>query len=61
MEKEHNPLTTEMSNLIHHMRHPSKKGLLTMVGDEDCDIPELTANFCFGAAQLEYPDILDRN
>lgn len=47
--------------LVKHFRHPSKCGLLTIAGDEDCDIPELTANFAFGGAQIELPEVLDRN
>jgi hypothetical protein len=43
--------------LIRHMRHPVKDGLLTIAGDEDCDIPELTAGFFFGGAQIEDPEI----
>ena len=43
------------------MRHPFKNGLLTMAGNEDCDIPELTAEFLLGGAQIEQPNVLDRN
>jgi hypothetical protein len=50
-----------LSKLIRHMRHPVKDGLLTLAGDEDCDIPELCANFVFGAADIELPDVSDRN
>jgi hypothetical protein len=46
---------------IVHMRHPEKHGLLTLAGNEDCDIPELTASFCFGAAQIENPELSDRS
>jgi hypothetical protein len=51
----------EFEGLIRHMRHPTKQGLLTIAGNEGCDIPELTANFVFGGAQIELPDVLDRN
>ena len=50
-----------LEDQIRHMRHPVKDGLLTLAGDEECDIPELTANFAFGGAQIELPDVLDRN
>ena len=50
-----------LCSLIRHMRHPTKSGLLTLAGEEDCDIPELTANFAFAGAQIEFPEILDRN
>jgi hypothetical protein len=61
MESEHAPPESEMNGLIRHMRHPSKGGLLTLAGDENCDIPELTASFCFGAAQIDDPDVLNSN
>ena len=44
---------------VRHWRHPVKDGLITMAGDEDCEIPELTADFLFGAAQIEQPDVSD--
>lgn len=44
---------------VRHWRHPDKDGLITMAGDEDCDIPELTADFLFGGAQIEQPDVPD--
>jgi hypothetical protein len=50
-----------LSKLIRHMRHPVKDGLLTLAGDEDCDIPELCANFVFGAAEIDSPDVSDSN
>ncbi len=50
-----------LNKLIQHMRHPVKEGLLTLAGDEDCDIPEVCANFIFGAADIEPPDVSDRN
>ncbi|MGD0630477.1 MAG: hypothetical protein ABR987_14060 [Terracidiphilus sp.] len=46
---------------IRHWRHPVKNGLITVAGNEDCDIPELTANFLLGGAQIEQPNVLDRN
>jgi hypothetical protein len=46
---------------IRHWRHLVKKGLITIAGDEECDIPELTAEFLFGGAQIELPDVFDRN
>jgi hypothetical protein len=51
----------DLAMQIRHMRHPVKDGLLTLAGDEDCDIPSLTAEFCFGAAQLEHSDVSDCN
>lgn len=51
----------ELAKQIRHMRHPVKDGLLTLAGDEDCDIPTLTAEFCFGAAQIEHSDVSDNN
>lgn len=50
-----------LQGLIRHMRHPQKNGLLTIAGDEECDIPELTAEFLFGGTQIELPDVFDRN
>ncbi len=41
------------------MRHPVKNGLLTIAGDEDDDIPELTAGFLLGGAQIEDAEIPD--
>lgn len=52
---------TEMRKLIRHMTHPVKEGVLTIAGDEDCDIPDLTASFLLGGAQIEYPIFSDRN
>lgn len=52
---------TRLSELIRHMRHPTKEGLLTLAGDEDCEIPDLTADFCFGAARIEHPEVPDNN
>jgi hypothetical protein len=46
-------------DLIRHMRHPQKGGLLTLAGDEDLDIPELTASFLLGEAKIELPKFLD--
>jgi hypothetical protein len=46
-------------SLIRHMRHPVKNGLLTIAGDEDDDIPELTAGFLLGGAQIEDAEIPD--
>jgi hypothetical protein len=43
------------------MQHPVKDGILTFAGKEDCDIPELTAKFLFEGAQIEQPNVLDRN
>jgi hypothetical protein len=57
-------MSTELEDLarqIRHMRHPIKDGLLTLAGDEDCDIPTLTAEFCFGAAQIEHSEVSDSN
>ena len=57
-------LTESVASLespVRHMRHPFKNGLLTMAGNEDCDIPELTAEFLLGGAQIEQPNVLDRN
>jgi hypothetical protein len=50
-----------LEDQVRQWRHPAKNGLITIAGDEDCDIPELTANFLFGGAQIEQPDVLDRN
>ncbi len=43
------------------MRHPEKNDLLTLAGDDDCDIPELTTSFVMGVAQLEHTDLPDSN
>lgn len=51
--------SASLEDQVRHWRHPVKNGLITIAGDEDCDIPELTANFLFGGAQIEQPDVLD--
>jgi hypothetical protein len=43
------------------MATPVKNGLITVAGDEDGDIPELTAEFVLGGAQIEQPDVFDRD
>jgi hypothetical protein len=53
--------SVSMEDQVRQWRHPIKKGLITIAGDEDCDIPELTADFLFGGAQIEQPNVLDRN
>ena len=50
-----------LENQVRHMQHPVKDGILTFAGKEDCDIPELTAKFLFEGAQIEQPNVLDRN
>jgi hypothetical protein len=52
---------TTLESQIRHKRHPVKDDPLTITGNEDCDIPELTANFLFGGAQIEQPEILNCN
>ena len=62
VDKRCEPLSIQgLKSLIKYMRHPSKEGLLTLAGDEDCDIPDLTAKFVFGAAQIEQREVLDGN
>jgi len=51
----------ELSRFIRHMRHPTKNGVLTLAGDEECDIPDLTASFALGGAQIEPAEIPDCN
>jgi hypothetical protein len=53
--------SVSLEDQIRHWRHPVKNGLITTAGDEDCDIPELTTSFLFGGAQIEQPNVLDRN
>ena len=61
MEQERSNSTDYLEDLIQHFRHPDKEGLLTLAGDEDCDIPELTASFGLGAAQIELRNVFDCN
>jgi len=61
METKLREASVPLEDRVRHWRHPLKHGLITIAGDEDCDIPELTANFLFGGAQIEQPDVLDRN
>lgn len=50
---------TKLSSLIRHMRHPVKDGLLTLAGDDDTDIPETTATFLMGGAEIASTEISD--
>lgn len=60
-ERENSAGRARLSPLIRHFQHPSKAGILTIAGDEDGDIPELTASFVFGSARIELPKVLDSN
>lgn len=51
----------QCKRLVRHFQHPAKEGIITLAGDEDCDIPELTASFLFGGAQIDLPEVLDSN
>jgi hypothetical protein len=61
METDLRELSASLEDQVRQWRHPVKNGLITVAGDEACDIPELTANFLFGGAQIEQPNVLDRN
>jgi hypothetical protein len=61
METDLREASVSLEDQVRQWRHPVKNGLITIAGDEDCDIPELTANFLFGGAQIEQPYVLDRN
>jgi hypothetical protein len=61
METDLREVSVSLENQVRHWRHPVKNGLITVAGDEDGDIPELTACFLFGGAQIELPNVLDRN
>jgi hypothetical protein len=61
MGPESRVVSASSEDQIRQWRHPVKNGLITIAGDEDCDIPELTANFLFGGAQIEQPNVPDRN
>ena len=50
-----------LEDQVRQWRHPVKKGLITVAGDEEGEIPELTAEFLLGGAQIENPDVLNRN
>ena len=61
METDLREASVSLEDQVRQWRHPVKNGLITIAGDEDCDIPELTANFLFGGAQIEQSKVLDRN
>jgi hypothetical protein len=61
METDLREASVSLENQVRHWRHPVKNGLITVAGDEDGDIPGLTASFLYGGAQIELPDVLDRN
>jgi len=61
METDLREESVSLEDQVRHWRHPVKNGLITIAGDENCDIPELTANFLFGGAQIEQPNVLDCN
>ena len=46
---------------IRHLRHPTRAGLLTLAGDADTDIPDLTAQYVLEAAEIEDPILPDRD
>ena len=50
-----------LEDQIRQWRHPVKNGLITVAGDESGEIPELTAQFLLGGAQIEKPDVPHRN
>jgi hypothetical protein len=61
MKTEISETSASFEDQVRQWRHPVKNGLITIAGDEDGDIPELTASFLFGGAQIELPDVLDCN
>jgi hypothetical protein len=61
MKKAIHEASASLDDQVRHWRHPVKDGLITMAGDEDCDIPELTTDFLFGGAQIEQPNVPDSN
>jgi hypothetical protein len=61
MEPDLREESTSLEDQVRHMQHPVKDGVLTIAGSEDCDIPELTAEFLFGGAEIEHSKVLDRN
>jgi hypothetical protein len=61
METDLREASDSLESQVRHWRHPIKNGLITIAGDEDGDIPELTAEFLFGGAQIEQSDVLDSN
>jgi hypothetical protein len=61
METDSRDTSVSLEDQVRQWRHPVKNGLITVAGDEDGDIPELTAEFLLGGAQIEQPKILDRN
>jgi hypothetical protein len=50
-----------LEDQVRQWRHPVKNGLITVAGNEEGDIPELTAELLLGGAQIEKPDVLNRN
>jgi hypothetical protein len=61
METDLRESMASLEDQVRQWRHPVRNGLITIAGDEDGDIPELTASFLYGGAQIEQPDVLDRN
>lgn len=50
-----------LEDQVRQWRHPVKNGLITVAGDEEGDIPELTAEFLLGGAQIEQANFFDGN
>jgi hypothetical protein len=61
MEMDLREAAVSLGNQVRQWRHPEKNVLITVAGSEDGDIPELTAEFLLGGAQIEKPEILNRN
>ena len=61
MQEAKSEFETKVESQIRHMRHPVKMGLLTIAGNEDCNIPELTAEFLFGGVNIDPSKVLDRD
>jgi hypothetical protein len=61
MEAVSQEATVSLEDQVRQWRHPVKHGLITVAGREEGEIPELTAEFLLGGAQIENPDVLNRN
>ena len=61
MKPDSGEASVSLEDQVRQWRHPVKNGLITVAGNEDGDIPELTAEFLLGGAQIEKPEIPNRN
>jgi hypothetical protein len=61
METDLQEPSVSLEDQIRQWRHPVKSGLITVAGNEEGEIPVLTAEFLLGGAQIGNPNLLNRN